>query len=236
MIYINSKRLRTYFAYLCGLLFIHASFFSVVAHAHSTNENIHVEIIAPYQEQITDMQNTAKRNVADPHLQAAIQALVSHHLPPQQPPSQQIPASNSKSSHVVIFVSSSMLDASLAQWIEQAHQAEATVVIRGLVNQSLPATKAWVKKILEQTANKKGGIAIDPALFTTYGIKQVPAVLVGNDIQHCDAIDHCTLKPYDVVYGNMSLTTALKLLVKNGENATTEATAGLTKMQAAHVS
>jgi conjugal transfer pilus assembly protein TrbC len=128
---------------------------------------------------------------------------------------------------VFVFVSSSMPHASLVQWFSQANQLGAALVLRGLVNNSLPDTKAWLKQLL----NDQGGIEINPVAFEVYGITEVPAVVVTSGPITCSS--DCSASPFDVVTGNSSLFEALKAIVKQGEVGKTIAQERLARIKEA---
>lgn len=101
---------------------------------------------------------------------------------------------------VTVFVSLSMPNSSIQAWIEDANQYQATVVLRGLVNNSLKETIARMKSLF--TEETLMGIRIDPNAFRRYNIEAVPAVVV----------DDASTNSYTVIYGDTSLASALKSL------------------------
>jgi conjugal transfer pilus assembly protein TrbC len=116
---------------------------------------------------------------------------------------------------ILLFVSSSMPAASLTQWFIQAQRVKAVVIIRGLVNNSLLATKAWLKPFIEPIQDQ-GGIEINPVAFEAFGIAQVPAVVVTTGKLQCISNEQCIAPPFDVIYGNMSLYEALNAIAEHG--------------------
>jgi conjugal transfer pilus assembly protein TrbC len=116
---------------------------------------------------------------------------------------------------ILLFVSSSMPATSLTQWFIQAQRLGAVVILRGLVNNSLLATKAWLKPFIEQIQDE-GGIEINPVAFEAFGILQVPAVVVTTGKLQCLSNEHCIAPSFDVVYGNMSLYEALNAIAERG--------------------
>lgn len=111
-------------------------------------------------------------------------------------------------SPVLIFVSFSMPDASLKQWMSVAEQIHAPVVIRGLINHSFKDT---IKKMADLTRDNHGGVQLDPTLFRRFQINQVPAVVVWKEA-NCLPSQSC-LDEYDVVYGDVTLAFALQKIV-----------------------
>ncbi|HGD2626298.1 TPA: type-F conjugative transfer system pilin assembly protein TrbC [Legionella pneumophila] len=111
-----------------------------------------------------------------------------------------------KVSSVVVFLSFSMPEQSLKSWLRQCKISGATPVIRGLINNSFKETMVAIKKLSEQSGT---GMQLDPILFQTFHIKQVPAVVFAKDIPECPATMDCKPVDYDVVYGDVSLSYAL---------------------------
>ncbi len=134
-------------------------------------------------------------------------------------PAQSLPASHLSEApnqgHILVFISSSMPPASLAQWFIEAEQFGAPLILRGLVNNSMSETKRWIKPFIEQ-AHNKGGIEINPIAFEAYGITQVPAVVVTTGTLEC-ASNQTLAPPFDVITGNTSLSFALKIMAEKGE-------------------
>lgn len=109
------------------------------------------------------------------------------------------------SSQVIVFISFSMPDASVKQWMRQAEKIHAPVVIRGLINNSFKTT---IQKMAELTKDNHGGVQIDPTLFRRFQINQLPAVVV-LDEGDCLPGQSCFAN-YDVIYGDVTLDYALK--------------------------
>jgi type-F conjugative transfer system pilin assembly protein TrbC len=114
-------------------------------------------------------------------------------------------AQENKKEQILIFVSFSMPEPSLKQWLIEAHQAGAHVVIRGLKNNSFKETASIMTKLLKDT--NAGGIELNPVAFQKYKITKVPAVVVVNNES----------QNYDVVYGNVTLEYALKEIRKRNK-------------------
>ena len=79
---------------------------------------------------------------------------------------------------IYIFISSSMPVRSIQQWLQQAKQAHATVVLRGLIHDSFAETTRWIISLQSSDA---AGIEIDPTLFQRFHITQVPTVVIVKD-------------------------------------------------------
>ncbi|WP_298624835.1 type-F conjugative transfer system pilin assembly protein TrbC [uncultured Legionella sp.] len=111
-----------------------------------------------------------------------------------------------KVSHVIVFLSFSMPDKSLESWLRQCKISGATPVIRGLINNSFKETMSVIKTLSEKVGI---GVQLDPLLFQTFGIKQVPSVVYAKDIPECPANMDCKPIAFDVLYGDVSLNYAL---------------------------
>ncbi len=122
------------------------------------------------------------------------------------------------SEQVLIFISSSMPVESLKQWFIQAQNIHAPVILRGLVQNSLPATQQWLATIVGTNAVQYG-VQIDPVAFERYDIEQVPAVVVSSKTTTCPVNMSCPAPSFEVVYGNIGLPKALDIIANSGENA-----------------
>lgn len=84
-----------------------------------------------------------------------------------------------KNETIYVFVSLSMPKESLKQLLQDAKQYNAVLLLRGLKNNSFRETAAWMQSLGKDVQE---GMEINPELFETYQIKQVPVfVLVKED-------------------------------------------------------
>ncbi len=112
---------------------------------------------------------------------------------------------NKQTPQAMIFVSLDMPQRSLQQIIHDAARYEVPVVIRGLYRNSFRET---MNKIFELVKKRnRGGILINPRWFKQYEIQSVPAVVVSQ------------AGKYDVIYGNIPLRKALKIIAERGDVA-----------------
>ncbi len=174
-------------------------------------------VIAPYKNEVSRLAIQAEKNAQAPDIQAYIQQLKNHSVNTDNASAGNRPDT---SGQILIFVSSSMPQTSLVQWMQQAQRIKAALIIRGFVNNSVPDTKNWVRQLMEQN-NKKGGVQINPVAFERFAIQQVPAVVATTRTLQCPPGMSCMTPPFDVVYGNVSLTQALKILSEQGDSAKT---------------
>jgi type-F conjugative transfer system pilin assembly protein TrbC len=124
------------------------------------------------------------------------------------------PIGNTVAGNVLIFISFSMPIESLKAWSEQAQKIHAPLIIRGLLNDSFVETQKVVKQM---TIHSHGGVIIDPRLFQTYHITQVPAVVVRQSVvtTTCLPNQSCWQPEEDeVVMGDVGLESALKSIAQ----------------------
>lgn len=114
-----------------------------------------------------------------------------------------------KNEKVIIFVSFSMPELSLKQIIHDAARYQVPVVIRGLYKNSFRKTIEKIFELIKE--NNKGGIAINPRWFREYNIKAVPAFAITQEYG----------TKSDIVYGNIPLRKALKMVAEQGEASNT---------------
>ena len=135
---------------------------------------------------------------------------------------------------VLIFISASMPQDSVVQWVEQANTTHAEVIIQGLVGDTLLDTKHWMQQVVNQTTNKQGGVQINPLLFKQYAITAVPAVVVVPPSAVCLPTMSCGVLRADRVWGNVSLATALQKIVSRSDAASATAQRALLRLGALH--
>jgi conjugal transfer pilus assembly protein TrbC len=76
---------------------------------------------------------------------------------------------------LLVFVSFSMPDATLARLVDQAARARATLVLRGLVDGSLQKTVLRAQALIGQ---RKVGFQIDPQAFDRFSITATPTFVL----------------------------------------------------------
>jgi conjugal transfer pilus assembly protein TrbC len=117
----------------------------------------------------------------------------------------QPPAALPRQTRLLIFVSMSMPEASLKRLAEDAARANAVLVLRGLVNDSMQQTLRAVKAIL----GDKGAAAweIDPPAFVRYGIAAAPTYVIARH-----ANDNAN--DFVAIEGDVTLAYALDLIAR----------------------
>lgn len=114
---------------------------------------------------------------------------------------------SSKSYTALIFVSFSMPKDSLLAYLRDAKKQHAALVICGLINNSFQKTFRAVNDLVQES--KGDGVLLNPLWFKKFKIKQVPAVVVINKDSHCLKESNCSESNYSVLYGDISLNSAL---------------------------
>jgi conjugal transfer pilus assembly protein TrbC len=133
---------------------------------------------------------------------------------------------------IYVAVSFSMPPNDLRRLARDANRAGATLVVRGLVNGSFKETLTAAKKVFDETS--PSGLAIDPGVFRTYQITQVPMFIAATKpVEPCGSGLDCVSPrpPSDQVSGNMSLEAALDLLSKRGDQAQQISSRALQKLR-----
>ena len=88
---------------------------------------------------------------------------------------------------LLVFVSFTLPEATLARLVEQAAEAQATLVLRGLVNGSLTQTVARAQSLI---GSRQVALLIDPLAFDRFGVTQVPSFVLlrrGVEAHSCEA-------------------------------------------------
>ena len=124
-------------------------------------------------------------------------------------------------SQVLVFISSSMPQKTIQNYLHQTREIGAALVFRGLINDSMKDTQAYWLKIMginedqteiEKTTEKEPIILIDPTLYERFDIKQVPiTVVTESQIKPCQQND-CPTPVYHSVTGDVSLAWSLGLV------------------------
>lgn len=107
----------------------------------------------------------------------------------------------------VYFISFSIPDEGLKRMLHETHRYGIPATLRGLVNNDMKATTDAVMGLVK--AGITEGVQIDPTLYSQYGIRSVPALVV-----RCKA-------GFDVIQGNIRLKQALEKVVEKGDCADT---------------
>ncbi|MBK5145541.1 type-F conjugative transfer system pilin assembly protein TrbC [Budviciaceae bacterium BWR-B9] len=104
----------------------------------------------------------------------------------------------------IYFVSFSIPTAGLKRMIAEADRFHIPANIRGMVGENMTSTMEAVSELVAET--NRGGVNIDPQAFRTYGIENVPVLVVT-----------CGENQFDRIGGNLRLREALERIAKEGE-------------------
>ena len=118
----------------------------------------------------------------------------------------------------MLFVSFSLPEVSLKQYIAQAAYLNIPLYIRGLYQNSLLATQQKMLRLLGEDI--QGGIAIDPTKFSQFNIERVPTLVIAQDEQRFDAVS-----------GHVSLQALTEAIFDQGAHSQTMAEALLNRIQ-----
>ena len=116
-------------------------------------------------------------------------------------------------SDLIVFVSFSMPDEALKTYTEEARDAGATIVLRGMVDHSLVKTqaKAW------QVSHGRSAWEINPGLFRKFKINTVPAIVLAQGDSHVTESGCAIPKDYLRVDGSVAIRQALLLMRRYGD-------------------
>ena len=103
------------------------------------------------------------------------------------------------------FVSFSIPEEGLKRMLHETRQYGIPATLRGLVNNDMRTTTDAVLHLVKDGVTD--GVQIDPTLYTQYGIRSVPSLVV-----RCQA-------GYDVVRGNIHVKQALEKVAQTGDCA-----------------
>jgi len=114
---------------------------------------------------------------------------------------------NESAAAIYVFVSLSMPKSALIALNQEAVHLGATLVLRGLKDNSYQKTALYLQEIIEKTGQ---GFIVHPELFKRYDIHQVPSVVLTTN-----SISDAPL--FDVISGHIPIKTALLKIAEKGE-------------------
>ncbi|MEO8152374.1 MAG: type-F conjugative transfer system pilin assembly protein TrbC [Rhizobacter sp.] len=200
-------------------------------------EAVRRRVIVPQQKGVNDSAINAFRPVM-PKLGAMptpqtkpsvdVGALAGQFLSQMQPIS---PADLAPQPKLLVFVTLALPADTLTALVVQAERAQATLVLRGMVNNSLRETGAAVRKIV---GKHRVGFTIDPDAFDRYGVTRAPSFVLAKASvstkpcadKHCTAVDGFAL-----IAGDVSLDYALERIEQRAPRFKTEAREFLKRMR-----
>ncbi len=177
----------------------------------------HDEIIAPYILIARAQEPIVKQKMQTPEFKDTQQFALS-----QKNPLEEMAKDHQRVSDAIIFVSFSMPKQSLEQWLAVSNQLHIPLVLRGMMDNSIKKTEAAIIPLVQKV---HGGFQINPVLFRSFDIQQVPAIVVINH-HGCHTDSECgDKKQFDVIYGQTTMDYALSQLSEKGEQAPAVASA-----------
>lgn len=132
---------------------------------------------------------------------------------------------------LLVFISLTMPKATLQRLVEQAARAQASLILRGLVNGSLRDTVVQVQQLIGQ---HQASVQIDPQAFDRFSIARVPAfVLIRNGARPTSCSSGTCAPPQAFVRtaGDVSLDYALEHMVRVAPGLQHDARAFLQRLQ-----
>jgi|GEM_PF-2366734 len=130
---------------------------------------------------------------------------------------------------VLVFVSSSLPDTVIQNYLRQTQKVGGAVVFRGLVNNTMQDMRDYLARQIAALNEPSGNgpaiepsILIDPTLFRRFNIDQAPITIATQaDIKPCitDRSENgCPTPPYYAVRGDVSLAWALGLIARQSDS------------------
>lgn len=119
-----------------------------------------------------------------------------------------------------VFVSSSMPMASLKAFSKEARKYGATLVFKGLPNNSFQELIKLVTEINDGSNNgisKEASTQLDDEAFALFNVTKVPTIVLAEE-KSCKEFQLC-VSNYDKVEGNVSIRTALEMFAYNGDTS-----------------
>jgi conjugal transfer pilus assembly protein TrbC len=110
---------------------------------------------------------------------------------------------------LIVFISLSMPEATLARLVDQAARARAQLLLRGLSDGSLPRTAARIQQLI---GTRAVAVQIDPRAFDRYAIQRVPSFVLaraGGQDAACSGEQCSRADDHVMVAGDVSLDYAL---------------------------
>lgn len=124
-------------------------------------------------------------------------------------------ASSQPNEWLFIFVSFSMPEQTIKQYLQQAHRTRAWVVLRGLVDNDLTKTLALIESWGKAYLIKN--ILIDPVLYQRFKITKVPTIILTQADYPCPGEDDCLINAVDKLSGDVTLDYALQTFAREGD-------------------
>ncbi len=124
---------------------------------------------------------------------------------------------------ILVFISSSMPDKTIENYLISSARIDAALVLRGFVNNSLADTREYLARLIMRINNEttpiEPTILIDPTLYERFGIESVPTIIVTeSQIKPCLNLSDCPVPIYHKVSGDVALSWALDYIARQVPN------------------
>lgn len=119
-----------------------------------------------------------------------------------------------------VFISFSIKDTLIEEYIADAVAAGGVVVLGGLHNDSFKATVDKISEfVVDAGGASKGGVVIDPKAFETFGVSVVPTILLAKEQLSACTSQYCLrdVPLHDRLTGAVSIEYALRLFSREGD-------------------
>ena len=131
---------------------------------------------------------------------------------------------------ILIFVSFSMPEKSLEAYLRDAKKIHASVVIRGLIDNSFQKTFQRIAELVKTSGGD--GVELNPLWFKHFGIHTVPAVVIVPDESACFTNEICNNKTdFDVMTGDITLSATLRMIRDRGQSTQSIAQEAINTLQ-----
>jgi conjugal transfer pilus assembly protein TrbC len=124
---------------------------------------------------------------------------------------------------LLVFISFSMPQATLARLVDQAARARASLVLRGLVNGSLRDTVERMQRLI---GNRQVSVQIDPQAFDRFGVVRTPSFVLVRDgarPQQCGTGICLAADQFVLAVGDVSLDYALRYFQRTAPRVSKDA-------------
>lgn len=122
---------------------------------------------------------------------------------------------NIQTANLQIFISSSMSPSLIKQYAIEATKYNATLILRGLPNNSFKSLTKLVRTISLNHRESLSQIQIDDAAFAKFNITFVPSIVLSKNSDQSLPWKEDLI--YDKVIGNIGIKKALELIVDDGD-------------------
>lgn len=188
--------------YLAGLIMVISGTVWAAGNVNTTENRQFLKQQETLSQQLRDRPDTQLKTWAEQQIQGnPLQQSDRHYLDDlvrKQSLQTEKPASGA-----VYFVSFSIPEEGLKRMLGETRRYGIPATLRGMRDNDLKATAGAVLSLVKDGVTD--GVQIDPTLFTQYGIRSVPALVV-----------YCS-QGYDVIRGNLRVKQALEKVAATGD-------------------